>query len=452
MEGALASLKRQAGSHSADKGAMLPEKGTNMSSAVEVFTPNDLPTFSYVERNQKYEQHLRQALSVPKMIVSLSGPSKSGKTVLVNKVIERDNLIPLSGATIRSPEAVWSKVLDWMEVPSETTEAKGTKFSAGIEAKGGGSVGIPLLAQGKAEGTAKLGGEMTGETKRTFRARGLQQVIAEIAHSDFIVFIDDFHYIPRELQKDIGQQIKEGAEAGVRIVTASVPHRSDDVVRSNTELRGRVTAIDTAYWQSDELEQIAYRGFRELNVDVAPAVIKQLTTESFGSPQLMQAIGLNFCFVNSINETLPEQRRIVVDETIIRNVLERTSTLTDFSSMIEVLHEGPKMRGTERKEFQFNDGTKGDVYRCVLLAMKANPPQLSFRYDDMLSRTAAECKGDSPVGSSVAQSLMQMDKLAKTVQDAPVIEWDEDVLDIVEPYFLFFLRSSTFLRRFVQAR
>ena len=35
-----------------------------------------------------------------------------------------------------------------------------------------------------------------------------------------------------------------------------------------------------------------------------------------------------------------------------------------------------------------------------------------------------------------------MSKIALTVQEAPVIEWDEDVLDIVEPYFLFFLRSS----------
>ena len=39
-----------------------------------------------------------------------------------------------------------------------------------------------------------------------------------------------------------------------------------------------------------------------------------------------------------------------------------------------------------------------------------------------------------------------MDTLAKTVQDAPVIEWDEDVLDIVERYFLFFLRSAPNLR------
>ena len=115
--------------------------------------------------------------------------------------------------------------------------------------------------------------------------------------------------------------------------------------------------------------------------------------------------------------------------------------------MISVLHAGPKQRGTERKDFKFRDGSSGDVYRCVLLAMKADPPRLSFRYEDMLSRTAAQCNGNSPVGSSVAQALVQMGVLAATVQEAPVIEWDENVLDIVEPYFLFFLRSSSFLNR-----
>jgi hypothetical protein len=68
-----------------------------MPKATEVFSPNDTPTFSYVERRSKFEERLREALSIPKMIVSLSGPSKSGKTVLVNKVVEPDDLIPLSG-------------------------------------------------------------------------------------------------------------------------------------------------------------------------------------------------------------------------------------------------------------------------------------------------------------------------------------------------------------------
>jgi hypothetical protein len=169
-----------------------------MPKAIAVFTPNDLPTFSYVERSQKFEHRLREALSIPKMIVSLSGPSKSGKTVLVNKVIERDNLISLSGATIRSPEAIWSKVLDWMDVPSDRSETNANKLSVGLEAKGGGSVGIPFVVHGKAEGGATVGNESAHEVRATFQNRGLHQVVKEIANSDFIVFIDDFHYIPRD--------------------------------------------------------------------------------------------------------------------------------------------------------------------------------------------------------------------------------------------------------------
>jgi hypothetical protein len=126
-------------------------------------------------------------------------------------------------------------------------------------------------------------------------------------------------------------------------------------------------------------------------------------------------------------------------------VLERTSTIADFSTLLGVLHAGPKQRGTERKRFNFVDGTQSDVYRCVLLAIKADPASLSFRYDEMLKRTVNVCKSDSPVGSSVSESLAQMAKLARTVQEAPVIEWDDDVLDIVEPYFLFFLRCSPYL-------
>ena len=187
---------------------------------------------------------MREALSIPKMIISVSGPSKSGKTVLVNKVIESDNLIPVSGASIRSPEDLWLKVLGWMEVPVERVETTGTKLKAEGGGKAGGEAGIPFVAQGRAHAEAKIGGETTREIKQSFETRGLQQVIKEIGASTFAVFVDDFHYIPKDAQKEIGKQIKEAAENGVRIVTASVPHRSDDVVRSNTELRGRVTAID----------------------------------------------------------------------------------------------------------------------------------------------------------------------------------------------------------------
>lgn len=419
-----------------------------MPRAVEVFTPNDVPTFTYVDRGTHgFEERLRQALTIPKMIISLSGPSKSGKTVLVNKVVGSDNLISLSGASIRSSGELWRKVLAWMEAPTERVVTTGSKLKGEVSAKAGGKAGIPFIGEGKAEAGGSIGGELTSETSEKYERDSLDQVIQEIAGSDFTVFMDDFHYIPKDLQKEIGQQIKEAAEKGVRICTASVPHRSDDVVRSNPELRGRVTAIDTAYWQEEELEPIAYRGFRELNVDVAPSMVNKLTAEAFGSPQLMQAICLNFCFENRIDETLAAHTRIETDFVALQRVLERTSTLTDFSSMISTLHSGPRQRGQERKVFVFQDGSRGDVYRCVLLAMKADPPRLSFPYDEMLKRTRAISVDESPSGSSVNQALEQMEKLAGAVQEAPVIEWDEDVLDIVEPYLLFFLRCSPYLQK-----
>jgi hypothetical protein len=316
----------------------------------------------------------------------------------------------------------------------------------GVEVAAEGKAGIPFLAEAKAGGKATAGQDRAFDVTQNYRTDGLQQVIKGIAHSNFVVFVDDFHYIPKNVQEEIGRQIKAAAEAGVRICTASVPHRLDDVVRSNPELRGRVTGIDSGYWSEDELTQIATLGFRELNADLSPNVVKQLVAEAFGSPQLMQAICLNFCFENAIKETLPEQVRIEPDFVTMQQVFERTSTLTNFSSMLSQLHSGPRQRGMDRKVYQFVDGSKGDVYRCVLLAMKADPPQLAFKYDDMLKRTAAVCKDESPSGSSVSQALEQMDKLAKLVQEAPVIEWDADVLDIIEPYFLFFLRSSVHLK------
>ena len=44
-----------------------------------------------------------------------------------------------------------------------------------------------------------------------------------------------------------------------------------------------------------------------------------------------------------------------------------------------------------------------------------------------------------------------MADLAKTIQQAQVIDWDENVLDIVEPYFIFYLRNSDQLARLAPA-
>ena len=405
-----------------------------------------MPTLTYVERaNRNFEADLRNAFSIPKMIVSISGPSKSGKTVLVTKVVAPESLIHIYGASIKRPDDLWSNVLTWMGGPIERTETAGLKIGGELSATVGGKGGIPFVAEAKTDVRGGVSADGSTSTTKKYSTTDLNAIVREIGDSDYVIFVDDFHYIERDVREEIGKQIKAAAEKGIRICTASVPHRSDDVVRSNTELRGRVTAINMSYWDINELEQICVRGFRELNVDLAPATVRTLAYEAFGSPQLMQAICLHFCFERSIKETQQAHQRIEIDSGVLPQIFERTSATTDFSTMLNVLHAGPEQRGTERNKYNFVDGTRGDVYRCVLLAMKADPSSLSFPYQEIMRRVREVCKDESPIGSTVVESLGQMAKLAKTVQNAPVIEWDEDVLDIVEPYFLFFLRCSPHL-------
>lgn len=409
----------------------------------DVFTPAGVPTVTYIDRqSQNLEQQLRSAIKTPGQIASLSGPSKSGKTVLINKVIHQDNLIAVSGAAIRSAEMLWERVLNWMEAPSEATISSAHTVGAEASGKVSGKTNV-LIASAETEGALSGKYEYERSRAKTFARGGIDQVIKDIAHSDFVVFVDDFHYMNKDTQNDVAKQIKEAAEKGVCICTASVPHRSDDVVRGNPELRGRVRAIDFQYWRPEETTEIAVKGFKELGIKVDEQTINLLASEAFGSPQLMQQICLQFCFYFAVEETCRPERRPEIKEADLKHIFEHAATTTDFSSLLDALHAGPKHRGNARGQFPLKDGSTGDVYRCTLLAVSQDPARLSFPYDEIYLRTRNVCLGDAPPGSSVAQALDQIQKIANAMQPTTsVIEWSEDVLDIVDPYFLYYLRCS----------
>lgn len=420
----------------------MPEVGSIMK-IYDVFTPTGVPTVTYINREeQDLERQLRNALATPGQIVSLAGPSKSGKTVLINKVIPRDNLIALSGAAIRSAEMLWDRVLNWMEAPSETTASSEHETGAEIAGKAGGKIGIPFVAEGSTEASAAGHYAYTKSNAKITRRGGIDQVVKELSGSDFIVFIDDFHYMRPDTQVDVAKQIKEAAEKGVKVCTASVPHRTDDVVRSNPELRGRVRAIDFTYWKNEEIALIANKGFEALGMGVDPAVVTQLATEAFGSPQLMQQICLQLCFYTRIEATLNPSRPIPLNGNELSGIFEQASTTTDFTSLLESLHGGPKQHGSRRNSFELTDGTKGDVYRCILLGLAQDPPHLSFTYDDIYLRVRKAGVKDAPAGSSVAQALDRISELAGNTERGAIVEWKDDVLDIVDPYFLYYLRRS----------
>jgi hypothetical protein len=414
--------------------------------ATEVFVPGAYPQHTYVMRKAEgLEESLRDSLSTAGQVVSLSGPSKSGKTVLVERVVGRDYLIPISGSSLRSSESVWEKVLDWMDVPNSVAKSRTAGATIGAEATAKGGIEVKSLAKAEAGGTARgeISGEMATEVVR--ERRGLAPVVQEIANSDFVVLIDDFHYMDRALQAEVAKTLKEAVRLGVKIVTAAVAHRGDDVVRANPELRGRVRAIDLRYWNTDELGLIADAGFSVLNAEVGTASVSRFSAESAGSPQLMQLLCLQARFVLDLREHTILKRSATVDEGLLARIFEQTSASTDFRSLVDVLDAGPRIRGTERKTYKFHDGTEGDVYRVILKAISDAPPRLSFPYQDLLKRTEKVCSGEFPVGSSVTGTCLHMVKLAEEkFPDERAVDWDEQkqVFDIPDPYLPFYLRWS----------
>jgi hypothetical protein len=414
--------------------------------ATEIFTPGSFPAHTYVERSGEALEHaLRDAIDTPGQVVSLVGPSKSGKTVLVEKVVGRDVLITITGAGIERADEVWGRVLDWMGGPASETKTVTTTGS--LEGEAGVSGSANLFGLGKAGIEGKAGvtiGQDRGTTK-TFARRGLSEVVREIAKSDFVVLVDDFHYMTRNAQEETAKALKEAVRLGVKVCTAAVGHRGDDLVRANPELRGRVRSIDLNYWDRNDLAEIAKAGFGKLNLKITPADIGKLVQESAGSPQLMQLLCLNTCFVVGVRESLSATRTVPELGDEMKAILEQSSASTDFRSLVDVLDAGPKTRGTERKLYIFSDGTRGDVYKCVLKAVAADPPRLSFKYDELLQRTVAICTDESPVGSSVVGTCLHMGRLAQDkFPRERALDWDENklILDIPDPYLLFYLRWS----------
>lgn len=413
--------------------------------ATEVFTPNDFPTYTYVEREgENFEEALFQALATPRQVASVSGPSKSGKSVLVKRVVKQDCVIMVSGAEIHTENDLWSIVLDNIDQPTTTTESFTSTDTSQRQTQAELEAGVPSMFKlGAGQSDQNSLANATAKTV-TYGRGTLQEVADVIGDSDYVVFIDDFHYIDPTLQQNIARQIKTGSERGIRIVVALVPHRSDDVVRTNAELRGRVRHINMDFWSAAELAQIAIRGFATMNVRIEPEIAYDLANEACGSPQLMQTLCLQVCFAAGFDEASDEPLDLPYDDKIKQAILRQSASTADYSSLVEAFHRGAIPRGTVRSTYKFTDGSTGDVYRAVLLAIAQSPPQLGIMYAELLSRVQSVCDGESPPGSSIKAALQQIHRIAfERHSDQRIVEWDNDTLNIVDPYLLFYLRASS---------
>ena len=414
-----------------------------------VFTPNSFPAHSYVQRQfwdthaQDYfnpEEKLREALATPGMFISIVGPSKSGKTISVKSVVG-DSLIEIPGSELADHGDFWLVALKKLGIALEEKRGDRQTMRTGREVEFGLEAGIPNVIKVSAKDKDIDQQETATEVVGTFAASALEVLVAEGAKRVFL--LDDFHYLPGELQKKVARQVKSAAERGLFICVAEVPHGDHSLIRSNPDLAGRYDRIDFAYWQSSDIEKIAVEGFNQLGFGVTGSSVAAFAEEAAGSPQLMQRICLaaaRYLIARAGSTTPGKNEALSNDER--RKILLRASS-RDREKVIEALIKGPPTRGQERKPYQLRDGSEADVYESILLAVTSDPPQMSFTKGELSYRLGRIVRGQEfPPPSSIASSLKQMLKVVEDLDPGiRLLDLEEnDTFHIMDPYFFNELR------------
>ncbi len=407
----------------------------------EVFVPGGLPKHTYVPRTARdLESRVHAARDNLCKIVTVTGATKAGKTVLVRQVYPELRCIWLDGGSIRSLEDFWDLTSDQLNVVVEETQSSteisgseiGVEFSAeanAIIAKGSGKI-APKLTSSRGRGlTRKTAHSTKGQALHALKERRVP------------IVIDDFHYLPRDLQGELTRVLKPLVFEGVPVIYLAIPHRRYDAIKVEREMNGRVELVEVPAWDTGELSQIAQLGFPLLNIAPDPSVSTNLADEAQGSPHLMQEFCRSICLKSGITETSGGPLRIndkFPYDTIFRDVAGNLG-----KNIFDRLARGPRTR-TDRKPRQLRSGRRTDIYRVVLAALAELKPGVeTIEYEPLRASIRNILEDELPQAHEVSRVLEHMAKISSTDDTSvPVIDYEKDErkLHITDPFFAFFLR------------
>jgi hypothetical protein len=403
----------------------------------EVFVAGGLPAVTYNPRAQLgLEERVKDYLDERHRVLSVSGPTKTGKTVLVKKVMEGTDSIWLTGGDIKSMDDLWSAVADDLEINTtlETSHQSSDNSSKTVS----GELQVPTI--GKLGGSSQAG-DSQSSTDRAGRTRSTRLAARKaLRDAGLPLIIDDFHYISQDLQGEIVRSVKDLVFDGVPVIVIAVPHRAYDVMRVEKEMTGRIEQLAVGFWSNDELRDIPSIGFEALNlIDEERAITERFAAESFASPYLMQDFCLQVVKDSGVRER--QDRPTLIPQPMWRDFFERRASSASKTAF-DRLVRGPRQR-TDRKPRRLNNGLIVDIYGAVLMAIGHTGPVEDISYERLRTAMKEIAGDDAPSGQEITRILGEMTKIARNeIEGEPVVDYDSTLneLHISDPYFSFFLR------------
>lgn len=411
--------------------------------ATDVFVPGGFPRITYIPREEhQLENRVRAAQDNLAKLVIITGPTKSGKTVLVDKVFPQSESIWIDGGMINDEESFWQAVVE--ECSLYTNIEKNTQEEHGDVVSGEFSVEGNIFV---AKGSSSLTGQILSSSQQgiTVSRTTSSKVIAVNALKEKSVplIIDDFHYIAKPIQKAVVRALKSPIMHGLPVVFIAIPNRKYDAVEVEREMTGRIENIEMPVWTQTELLEIAQTGFKALNISVKPELVFSLADAAYGSPFLMQEFCREICLRSEIEEKTEKTQYIsekIVETDVFKSIAEHSGR-----SMFDKLKHGPRAR-SDRKPRKLKDGTYTDIYGVVMEALKNLQPGIeTVPYESLRSTIRSIMDDDPPQKHEISRVLDKIAEISYTdASSTPVIDWqsDDDVLTITDPYFAFFLKWS----------
>ncbi|MGF6957978.1 hypothetical protein [Paraburkholderia youngii] len=406
----------------------------------KVFVAGGLPTVTYNPRTDlDLEGQLRDGLVRLNKILLVAGATKSGKTVLVRKVLPSMSAVWVEGGAIRSEADFWHEIANRLGISLESSTAVGESSENTTQNEGSLSIkpwGIG--GEGKRTAAEKTGTSNVSTFKKVFIARSAS--LEALKDHDIPLVVDDFHYIPRDAQTGIIRALKQPVFDGLKVVLLAVPHRTADAVKAESEVEGRVATITVPDWREDELKAIADTGFAALNLDVDESFISEIVQGSFSSPHLLQDLCSLVCKNNKVEETVYPRQKLVCPKPAdaLFQQLATDMNPTAFTKM----RKGPDR--TNRLDRALKNGKSCDIYEAVLWSIIETGPTAKIVYGDIAANLKDLLLPSAvPQQHEVTRVLEKMAELARRVSETvPPLDYDGEFkeMHITDPFFRFFLK------------
>ena len=395
----------------------------------EVFVAGGQPSLTYVDRQQFHvERTLARSIATPNQVVSLAGPSKTGKTVLCRKILRDREFVWIDGGEIDNINTLWSSVCSELNIPTETQYS--TDTSTSIE----GAVSAYLVS---AKGSSLR--KISDTEKRTVNS--IKEALEKLILNNIILVVDDFHYLTAETRTNFMRNVKGAVFNGLKILLLSVTHRAFDAIKAESELTGRFISITLPEWITAELEQIPSLGFSALRTKCSEFLIKKLSNEAQASPFLMQKFCWEICFDCNIQRAasimthhqIPDDYQI---ETMFIRLAEDAGL-----PIYQKLVAGPQSR-IRRTKRPLKSGGVVDIYEATLLALAEAGPKPSISYDDLRSTLNSLLSDMVPQKHEITSALKHLSNISMRDGSEASIDWDEDKreVNLTDPYLRFYLR------------